>query len=346
MFKDKIRKNSSLMGKEKKPVVGIIGIGMVGKEVLRYFTESGWKKGKDLLCFDSDGKKGFSDKVEEAHIIFICVPTPRARDNSCDTSIVEAVVKKYHSPDRVLVVKSTVEPGTVARLQKKYRSPILFNPEFLTESRAWEDFIKPDRQVVGHTGKSMQHAGTVLSLLPKAFFSSPGVLGTYDFVRINSSEAEMGKYGGNVFGAMKVSYANILADFSKALGTVQKKEGIRDGVRYNNVRRMVAHDARIGDAWMDVERGSYRGFAGYCLPKDLDAFIGFGGKLLKRLNGKKDGNLILLLESGINFLKAIRKYNNRLLEAQGLDVRAISIHDKEVAKLMGGKNGKKKSTRG
>jgi UDP-glucose 6-dehydrogenase len=230
----------------------------------------------------------------------------------------------------------------VARLQKKYKSPILFNPEFLTESRSWEDFIRPDRQVVAHTAKSVSHAGYILNILPKAFFSSPGVLGTYDFVRVNSSEAEMGKYGGNIFGAMKVTYANILADFAKALETSQKREGIKEEVNYNNIRHMVAHDARIGDAWLDVYRGNYRGFGGYCLPKDLDAFIKFGEKLSKKLTKKSDEKLVLLVNNGLDFLKAIRKYNNNLLFLQGLDIKAISTHDKEVARIIGGKNGKKK----
>jgi UDPglucose 6-dehydrogenase len=314
----------------RKPIVGVVGIGMVGKEVVRHFSESGWKRGKNLLCFDIEPSKGFQDDINLAQVVFVCVPTPRAKNGSCDTSVVEAVVKKYHHPKRVLIVKSTVEPGTVARLQKRYKSPMLFNPEFLTESRAWEDFIRPDRQVVGHTAKSLQHASRVLGFLPPAFFSSPGVLGTYDFIRINSTEAEMGKYASNVFGAIKVTYANIIADFTASLDIALKREGIQTPLSYNNVRMMVAHDGRIGDAWMDVYRGSYRGFGGYCFPKDFDAFVNLGDSMVKKLNKSEDKKTKALLVKSIGVLKAIRSYNNELLKTQGLSPKLVRSHEKAV----------------
>lgn len=322
---------------DKGPKIGVVGIGMVGKETTRYFAEQGYERGRNLFCYDTDSKKGFSDPVEHAHIIFICVPTPPSKDGSCDTSIVESVIAKYHSPSRILIVKSTVEPGTVARLQKKYKSPLLFNPEFLTESRAWEDFIRPDRQIVGHTAKSLAHAGTVLNLLPTAYLSSPGTLGTYDFVRLNSSEAEMGKYASNVFGAMKVTYSNILADLARALETAHKREGIRLPVNYDNIRKMVAHDRRIGDAWMDVTHGSYRGFGGYCFPKDLNAFIKFGENSVKKLNKQKDKDLKGLIAHGIGFFRAMRDYNDYLLKTQGLNSKIVSSHNEDLKKKLKGR---------
>ncbi len=322
---------------QQNPKIGIVGVGMVGKEALRYFLEQGFKRGKDLFCFDADTKKGFQDDVAAAQIIFVCVPTPPAKDGSCDTGIVEEIIGKYHASDKILIIKSTIEPGTVARLQKKYKSPMLFNPEFLTESRAWEDFIHPDRQIVGHTAKSAEFASTVLNLLPVAYFSSPGTLGTYDFVRMNSSEAEMGKYASNVFGAMKVTYGNILSDFSRALEVAHKREGIRMPVNYENVRKMVAHDRRIGDAWMNVNHGNYRGFGGYCFPKDLNAFIKFAEKTAKGLNKKKDKDLKGLIIKGIGFLRSIRDYNEYLLKTQGLSTKIVSSHDETLKKLIGKK---------
>jgi len=322
---------------EKSPKIGIVGIGMVGKETMRYFTEQGYARGRDLFCHDTDPKKGFNDKVENAQIIFICVPTPPAKDGSCDTGIVESVVAKYHSPSRVLIIKSTIAPGTLAKLQKKYKSPLLFNPEFLTESRAWEDFIRPDRQIVGYTQKSLEYAGTVLNLLPSAYLSSPGTLGTYEFVRMNSSEAELGKYASNVFGALKVTYSNILADIAKALEIAHKREGIRLPVNYDNIRKMVAHDRRNGDAWMDVTHGSYRGFGGYCFPKDLNAFISFGEKTVKILNKKKDKETKGLVVRGVVFLKSIRDYNDYLLKTQGLNAKIVSSHNEELRKKLKGR---------
>ncbi|OGZ38116.1 MAG: hypothetical protein A3A94_01150 [Candidatus Portnoybacteria bacterium RIFCSPLOWO2_01_FULL_43_11] len=320
-----------------KPKIGIIGIGMVGSPLKKYFEERGFKRGFDIFYRDADSKKGFNDNIHEADIVFVCVPTPKKRDGSCDIKIVDSVVKKFHNQKKVIVVKSTIEPGTVARLQKKYNCPILFNPEFLTESRAWEDFIKPDRQIIGHTEKSLGNSSFVLGILPQAYFSSPGVLGTYDFIRLTSSEAEMGKYAGNIFGAMKVTYANILADFCRVLEKVLGKEGINQKVDYNNVRKVIAHDSRIGDGWLDVSYGDYRGFGGYCFPKDMAAFIAFGRKTEKKL--KKNDPDKKLLKSALRFLESIWNYNKELLKSQGLTIEWVSSHDRELAEKL--KNNKK-----
>jgi len=313
----------------RKYKIGIIGLGMVGTPLKKYFEKQGLKREKSLFCFDVDSKKGYNDDIDKAEIIFVCLPTPRKPNGSCDISLIDSVVKKFHNKKKVLVIKSTIEPGTVARLQKKYDCPILFNPEFLTESRAWEDFIKPDRQIIGYTDKSISHSANVLGLLPQGFFTSPGSLGTYDFVRLTSSEAEMGKYAGNVFGAMKVTYGNILADFCEALEEVLKKEKIKQRVDYNHVRKALAHDSRIGDAWLNVNYGKYRGFGGYCFPKDTAAFIAFGKKLEKKLD-KNDPNK-KLVKKGINFLQALWDYNEALLESQGLSIKKVSAHDCEFS---------------
>jgi len=303
----------------KKPKVGILGVGMVGREAMRYFLKNGWTRGRDLMLFDADPQKKFSDDMKKADIIFLCVPTPSAKDGSCDTSIIESAVAKYHHPNRVLVIKSTVEPGTVARLQKKYKSPILFNPEFLTESNAREGFVRPDRQVVGHTAKSVEFADTVLKMLPGQ-----------NFIPVNSSEAELAKYGANVFGAVKVAYANILADFAKALEIVSKRDNTGPPVNYENVRKIVAHDKRIGDAWMSVYHGNYRGFGGYCFPKDFKAFISFGAKLSKKLHKKEDKEFKGLLLKSLGVLKAIWSYNEQLLKTQGLTIKIVSSHDEAL----------------
>lgn len=296
----------------KLPKIGVVGVGMVGRQILRYFSELGFKRGKNLFCYDSEPSKNFTDDVKKAEIIFVSVPTPRAKDGSCDTSIVQSVIKKYNSPGKIFVIKSTVEPGTAARLQKKTKAAILFNPEFLTESRAWEDFVRPDRQIVGYTSKSLPYASEILNLLPPAYFSSPGALNTLEFIRASATEAELAKYASNVFGAMKVSYANIIADFAMALEKVLKREGVRLPVRYEAVRKMIAHDRRIGDSWMDAFYGGYRGFAGRCYPKDLDAFIRLGEKLARK--NKKERKL---LKAGVSFLRSIRSYNQALFKFQG-----------------------------
>ena len=193
-----------------KPKIGIIGVGWVGGQVKKYFEEiKNYKTGKDLFLYDIDIKKCVGD-VNKADVIFVILPTPRnLKDGSCDVSIIKDAVGKIHG-EKIVVLKSTIPPGTTESLQKKYlQHKFLFNPEFLTESRAWEDMLRPDRQIVGFTEKSLDAAHLVLSLLPKAPFMSPWGLNTYTPIRITATEAEIIKYAGNVYFAQK-KYLEIL----------------------------------------------------------------------------------------------------------------------------------------
>jgi len=307
----------------KNPKIGIIGLGMVGAPFKKYFEEKGFERGKNLFLYDKDEIKGFKDDINKADIIFICVPTPKKADDSCDTSIVESVVEKFKNSKKILVIKSTVPPGTASRLKNKYNLKIFFSPEFLTEANAWNDFINPDRQIVGHTNDA-RVAYELISLLPFAPFSSPN-----KNFKINATEAEMGKYAANVFGAMKVAYGNIIYDFCAALQKVFLKDGIKTETRYDNVKEILANDKRIGASWLNVRHGNYRGFGGYCFPKDTDAFIAFAKNIEKRLSSKnkEEKNLKILLKSGIDFLEKIRDYNVALLKSQGLTLGEVSHHD-------------------
>lgn len=310
----------------QNPKIGIIGLGMVGQPLKRYFEEKGYKRDKDLFCYDTDPNKNYSDDVKKANIIFVCVPTPSNKNGSCNTSIVESVVKQFKNSDKILVLKSTIEPGTAFRLKKKYNLQIFFSPEFLTEANAWNDFIKPNRQIVGHTNDAVL-AKHILSILPSAGFKSPS-----KDIKINAAEAEIGKYGANVFGAMKVVYGNIIANFCAALENNLKKEKIETNVHYNHVKNIIGFDKRIGFSWLNVNHGNYKGFGGYCFPKDTDAFIAFAKKLEKKLSvkDKEEKKLKRLVKRGIDFLEAMRNYNIELLKSQGLTLQNVSRHNKEL----------------
>ena len=278
--------------------VGIAGLGMVGTPLYKYLLESGFVRGKSLFCFDI-AKKEYTDDLNSTNIIFICVPTPIAKNGFCDTSYVESVVKKYDSKNKIFVIKSTVEPGTTEKLNKKYRSTIIFSPEFLREKNAWNDFINPDRQIVAHKKNSV-HAKKVIKILPKSKF--------VNIHSIHSTEAELGKYASNVFGALKVVYSNIIADFAKTMGA-----------DYENVRKVFTSDKRIGDSWTNVFYHNYRGFGGYCFPKDTDALISLGKKLGIR---------------GVAVFRAMKKYNEDFLRSQGLSSKIVSSHDKELKRIL------------
>ncbi len=288
--------------------LAVVGVGMVGAPLVRFFEEiQGYRRGVDLFLYDKDPKKKMTWDFNKADIIFVTVPTPRnARDGSCDLSIVEEVFGKIKN-GKVAVLKSTVPPGTTEDLQKKYpRLKVLFNPEFLTESRAWEDTIRPDRQIVGFTKKSFEVAHVVLSVLPKAPFMSPWGTSTYQPIRITATEAEIIKYAGNIFFVRKVNWANALAETAEKMG-----------VDYSNIRKGMAADYRIGDSHLDVDHGGYRGWGGYCFPKDLDAFIQFSKKTALR-------DIVALLE-------ADRRFNEQLLREQGLTLEMVNAHDHLLA---------------
>lgn len=293
---------------EIKQKIAIIGVGMVGTPLKRWFEEEkGYRRGEDLFLYDIDPRKGYGDDVNLADIIFISVPSPRASDGSSDLTAVESAFAKVQG-EKIIVLKSTVPPGTSESFQKKYPNhKILFNPEFLTEKKAWEDFAKPDRQIVGFTQNSIDASHIVLSLLPRAPFMSPWGGNTYRPIKITATEAEMIKYGGNVHFARKINFANTMAILAAS-----------HGADYENVRLGMAADFRIGDSHLDVGHGGYRGFGGFCFPKDLDALIAH----LESIGLKDCAGL----------LRKDREFNETLLASQGLTLEDVSIHDHEWVK--------------
>ncbi len=291
------------------PKVGIIGVGWVGSQVKRYLEEyKGYKTGEDLFLHDIDPKKCAGD-INLADVIFVAVPTPRnPQDGSCDTSIVEEAAGNIKG-EKVVVLKSTITPGTTEKLQKHYPNhKFLFNPEFLSEKTAWMDMLRPDRQIVGFTEQSMEAASLVLSLLPRAPFMSPWGVNTYKQTRITATEAEIIKYAGNVYFAQKVNWANALARVSEKMGA-----------NYENVRQGMSSDHRIGDSHLDVTHGGYRGFGGYCFPKDTAAFKAFAAQI-----GLPDVH---------DLLAAAWKFNGDLLAEQGLTYDDVSKHISDLEAL-------------
>lgn len=310
-----------------------MGLGMVGEPIRRWFEEyHKYRRGKELFCYDTDPKKSYADDINKADIVFIAVPTPANHDGSCNVSIVQNAAATIND-GKIVIIKSTVPPGTVEGLQKKYpRKRFIFNPEFLTESQSWLDYIKPDRQILGHTARSHGDVKEILAVLPRAHFERPW---SSDYTKkdISATEAELTKYASNVFGYTKVIYGNILADLCHALEARFKKNKINTEVNYENIREAISADPRIGPAWLDVGHGNYCGAGGYCFPKDMNALIGFAEGLVKDLSAKKDkitAGITISLKKGIGVLKAVSDYNHALLKWQGLTVEDVSKHDKEI----------------
>ena len=220
----------------------IIGCGMVGGALARVLDNP--------ILYDPPKGIGNIDDVNECDVIFVCVPTP----GECDLTIMKKVLAEIKG-NKIIVIKSTVLPGTTDYFQKKYsQHKFLFNPEFLTESTADQDIKYPDRQLIGYTDKSFTIAGDIMLMLPLAPFERI----------VPAKEAEMAKYYNNAWFSTKVIFANQIYDICE-----------KAGINYNSVKDMASADKRVGRSHLDVLHKGYRGFGGKCLPKDLDAILKF-----------------------------------------------------------------------
>lgn len=249
---------------------------MVGNAMKNYFEK---KPNYKVFLYDKKGL-GSIRELNRADFIYMCLPTPYVKGVGCDTSIIEKIMPEI-TGKKVIIIKSTVTPGTTEKLQKKFpQHRFLFSPEFLTEVTADNDMTFPDRQIIGYTEKSYTIAKDVLQQLPLA-----------PFERImKSEEAEMIKYFGNNWFAVKVVFANQMYDLCQKLG-----------IDYEIVKEGSAADKRIGRTHLDIVHKGGRGAGGKCLRKDLGATVELS---------KKKGVKLELLE-------VAEKINNNLLKFYG-----------------------------
>ena len=173
--------------------IGIIGQGFVGNAVFQKF-----KNFFNVLSYDID-KSLCNSTIEEiknkCNVIFICVPTPMNNDGSCNISIVESVVSEFeYLNDKIVVIKSTIPPGTTQKSIIDLKNQIVFNPEFLTERNAVNDYKNQKRIILG----GPRPATTILKNIFSKVFPSAHIIKT------GSTHAEMIKYFTNCFLATKV----------------------------------------------------------------------------------------------------------------------------------------------
>ena len=252
---------------------------MVGGAMQKHFQD----KGITPFVFDKGRNLGSIEEINKADVIFIAVPTPFNKNgDGFDLSFVEEACSNIQG-EKIIVIKSTVLPGTTDTLQKKYPNhKFLFSPEFLTELTADQDMNYPDRQIIGYTENSYNIAGDVLHMLPMA---------PYEKI-MPAKEAEMVKYFGNNWFAVKVAFANQMYDLCKKLG-----------IDYDNMMEAASMDKRIGSSHLTVMHKDYRGYGGKCIPKDIRAMIQFADK-----NG-----------IDLKLHKITEGINNKLMEEQGID---------------------------
>lgn len=212
----------------------------------------------------------YDDAVASAEVIFLCLPTPPKEDGSADTRYVLAAVReiaKRMKDYKLLISKSTVPIGTyleiATEVKKHYNGvfSVASNPEFLKEGTAVEDFLKPDRVVVGVTDDRSW------GLLTELY--APFVRTGAPIMRMDPASAELTKYAANGFLATKISFMNELARLCE-----------KCGADVELVRMGMSRDARIGSAFLFPGIG----YGGSCFPKDTRALVQSAQKLNLDMN--------------------------------------------------------------
>ena len=238
-------------------MIGIIGQGFVGNAIYQKF-----KNYFDVHTYDLDESKSNDTKENVIHqqYLFLCLPRPMNTDGSCNVDIIERelenidLIADNHEVVKTVVIKSTISPGTTEKWNKKYEAlNIVFNPEFLTEANAVEDFNNQNRIILG----GPRPATTELRRLYSKVFPKAHIIKT------DSTHAEMVKYLTNSFLATKVSFANEIYQVCEKLN-----------IDYDKVVEYATLDDRLGKSHWNVPGpdGDF-GFGGHCLPKDLSALI-------------------------------------------------------------------------
>jgi UDPglucose 6-dehydrogenase len=186
----------------------------------------------------------------DTEVLFLCVPTPMGADGAADLRAVESVLREVRHvlPSTCAVAtKSTVPVGTADRLATMIDAPIVANPEFLREGTAVDDFLHPDRIVVGSSDRSAaRRVGGLYEGL-----QAPTLI-------LDAASAEMVKYAANCFLAVKLSYVNAIAQLCDRVGA--DVLAVTEGMGY---------DPRIGRSFLKPGPG----WGGSCLPKDANALV-------------------------------------------------------------------------
>ncbi|MBI2484904.1 UDP-glucose/GDP-mannose dehydrogenase family protein [Candidatus Uhrbacteria bacterium] len=216
------------------------------------------------LLFTTD----LSQALRDASFVFLCVGTPPKENGSADLSAIETAARAIGlalNHDIYLVTKSTVPVGTnrhlraiveealeeVGRSAKQVHVTVLSNPEFLREGTAVEDFMKPDRIVVG---ADEQWGADILLQLYAPFECSKIV--------VSLESAELAKYAANAFLATKISFVNEIAEVAE-----------RTGADIREIVQCIGQDPRIGSAFLRAGIG----YGGSCFPKDVSALAQIAG---------------------------------------------------------------------
>ena len=242
--------------------VGVIGNGYVGGAIAHGFSPASTGK-CDVKVYDVLPERSMNtleETVNDSDFVFVSVPTPMNKNGSISLKFINEAFKQINGinrrDDNIIILKSTVVPGTTEKLQKKFPDlNIVFNPEFLTEKSARLDFINQTRIVLG--GNKI-HTSQVAELFNERFKYC-------HIIQADYKTSEMIKYFCNVFFSVKVSFANEMKLICEKIGA-----------DWDTALEGFVADGRVGDSHLNVPGPDGKmGFGGSCFPKDINAFMSF-----------------------------------------------------------------------
>lgn len=278
-----------------KEKIGVIGQGFVGSALTEVMSEN-----LSILTYDNNPKKyssctSLSELVENTIMTFLCVPTPMKKSGECDLRIVESVLYDLNNLSQLLnkqkyivVLKATVPPGTTEYVNSTYQNlDVIFNPEFLTEANAVDDFRNQNRIILG--GSNQTSLDLVESVFRECFETVP-------ILKVKPVEAELVKYVTNTFLSVKVSYANEIYQLCKKLN-----------INYDTIIDTALYDDRLGKShWKVPGPDGHFGYGGSCFIKDINALISVYNELnidCTILEATWDKNLLVRPEKDWEILK-------------------------------------------
>lgn len=268
--------------------IGFVGQGYVGKNYADDFENRGYTVVRYAL---EEPYVHNRTSLKECSIVFVAVPTPTTQ-NGFDASILEGTFSLI-SAGSVVVIKSTVLPGTTASFQEKFPElTFIFSPEFLREATAAEDAAHPYSNIVGTASDSKAHeqaAELVHSVLP----------GAPSAITCTSTEAEIIKYAQNVSGYIDIITFNVFYDIAQKLGADWKP-----------ILKAMQADPNIPSRFANPVHKTGRGAGGHCLIKDMAALRWF----YEQVFGE---------DVGSTFLRSAEEKNKQLLKSTKKDLNLL-----------------------
>lgn len=236
-----------------KKKIMVMGAGGATGEATAHMLK---KRGYEPMLYDPP--KGMHCDPLEADVSFVCVPAHTREDGTVDVGEIHFCLGVLREGS-VAAIRSTVPPGATDKLQQAHSwLDVYFVPEFLTEATRFEDAEKPARLIIGIPSRAPDEGFRALALANELRRLFPDC----DFARVlNAPEAEMIKYAGNAFYALKVAYMNQLFDLCEST----------PDVNWSRLHPAILADPFIAQSHTDVRHKNYRGFGGKCLPKDAKA---------------------------------------------------------------------------